>query len=102
MAKHTQVLADKIYLAIPEQILLMQKQREKCCYCLRKNTQISHSRYMVAILKVVMLMCETMMFLCFSTSCSFGTITLTEAVIKITKKEDLSEFKEKSFSFYLF
>jgi hypothetical protein len=42
-------------------------------------------------------------FCVFSTSCSYGTITLTEAVIKITTtKEDLSEFKEKSFSFYLF
>jgi exopolyphosphatase/pppGpp-phosphohydrolase len=41
-------------------------------------------------------------FVFFPLVVSFGTITLTEAVIKITTKEDLSEFKEKSFSFYLF
>jgi hypothetical protein len=49
-------------------------------------------------------MCETMMFFVFfPLVVAYGTITLTEAVIKITTtKEDLSEFKEKSFSFYLF
>lgn len=38
-------------------------------------------------------------FVFFPLSVSYGTITLTEAVIKKTRKEDISEYNEKSFGF---
>ncbi|WP_395059127.1 exopolyphosphatase [Flavobacterium sp.] len=38
-------------------------------------------------------------FVFFPLSVSYGTITLTEAVIKKTRKDDISEYNEKSFGF---
>ena len=38
-------------------------------------------------------------FVFFPLSVSYGTITLTEAVIKKTKKDDIAEYNEKSFGF---
>lgn len=38
-------------------------------------------------------------FVFFPLSLNYGTVTLTEAVIKKTRKEDISEYNEKSFSF---
>ena len=105
MAKNTQVLADKIYLATTRTLDFVDAKTEgkmllKGCvppqeYPNSVILDIGGGNTKGGYVDVR----NNDVFVFFPLVVSYGTITLTEAVIKITTKEDLSEFKEKSFSF---
>jgi len=105
MAKNTQLLADKIYLATTKTLDFIDAQTEgkmllKGCvppqeYSDSVILDIGGGNTKGGYVDVR----NNDVFVFFPLSVNYGTITLTEAVIKNTKKDDLSEFKEKSFGF---
>ncbi|SHG20697.1 Ppx/GppA phosphatase family protein [Flavobacterium micromati] len=105
MAKNTQLLADKIYLATTKTLEFIDAQTEgkmllKGCvppqeYSDSVILDIGGGNTKGGYVDVR----NNDVFVFFPLSVNYGTITLTEAVIKNTKKDDLSEFKEKSFGF---
>jgi exopolyphosphatase/pppGpp-phosphohydrolase len=105
MAKNTQELKDKIYLATTKTLEFIDAQTEgkmllKGCvppaeYPNSVILDIGGGNTKGGYIDVR----NNNVFVFFPLSVNFGTITLTEAVIKNTKKDDLSEFDDKLFAF---
>jgi len=105
MAKNTQELADKIFLATTKTLDFVDATTEG--KMLLKGC-VPPQEYLNSVILDIgggntkggyVDVRNNNVFVFFPLSVSYGTITLTEAVLKNTRKDDLTEFKEKSFGF---
>lgn len=105
MAKNTQELKDKIYLATTKTLEFIDAQTEgkmllKGCvppaeYPNSVILDIGGGNTKGGYIDIK----NNNVFVFFPLSVNYGTITLTETIIKKTKRDDLSEFKDELFAF---